>query len=215
MPYVAGPFVGPHLYLQWSGELPGLEQWSCGLRMSPVGTGPWPLTDAASLITGATTAIKAFHARVGSQISNYCQLSSVKLNPIDVDGHYALGSTNEQVFTAVGGVGTANRYPNQIALVASLRTGVSRGPAHGGRFYLPMPSMALGTDGLISTTDRNSVKTSLATLLTDLNALSTAYKVAVHSRKLGAPAQRLVTLIDVGRVFDTQRRRRRSLGEAY
>lgn len=215
MSYTAGPFVGPHLYLQWSGELPGNEQWSCGVRMSPVATGPWPLTDAAGLLAAAKTAISAFHVRTASQISNYCMLSSVKLNPIDTSGHYALGTTNEAVFAAVGGGGAAMRYPNQVALVATLRTGVSRGPAHAGRFYLPMPSMAVDTSGLISTTDRDAVKGSLATLLTDLNALSASYKVAVHSRKLGAPAQRLVTSIDVGRVLDTQRRRRRSLVESY
>jgi len=37
----------------------------------------------------------------------------------------------------------------------------------------------------------------------------------VMSRKAGAPTTRIVTGVDVGRVLDTQRRRRRSLPESY
>lgn len=215
MPYTPGPFVAPHLYLQWGGSLPGNETWSNGVRLSQVNTGPWPLTDSADMLAAAVTAIKAFHGRANSKISNYCQLQYVKLNPIATSGLYAQSTTNEAVFADWGGIGTETRYPNQIALVATLRTAVSRGPASKGRFYIPMPSMFVGTDGLITDSDADGVAASATQLLTDLNAIRTNYAVAVHSRKLGAPAQRPVTSIVVGKVLDTQRRRRRSLIEGY
>lgn len=215
MSYTAGPFGSNHLYLQWGGKLPGNEQWSCGVRLARIGSGPWAGTDAAGMLAGAFAAISAFHTRATSQISNYCYLTHVKLNEIGTDGLYTQPGTNEATVADTGGVGATMRYPNQIALVATLRTGFSRGPAHAGRFYIPMPSMAVATDGTISTTDRDNVEASLATLRTNLNALSANYTLGVLSRKAGAPAQRAVTEIQVGRVLDTQRRRRRSLNEAF
>lgn len=215
MTYTAGPFVAPHLYLQWGGSLPGAEQWSCGMRMTEVSSGPWPDTDAAAMLAAASTAIQAFHVRSASKISVYAMLNFIKLNPIDVSGHYVLPTTNEAIITPTGGGSSTNLYPNQVALVATLRTAVTRGPAHAGRIYLPMPTAATLPDGEISAADRDTIKGSLTTLLTDLNAIRANYKVAVYSRKLGAPAQRLVTNFDVGRVLDTQRRRRKSLRENY
>jgi hypothetical protein len=215
MTYVPGPFVAPHLYLQWGGTLPGNETWSCGLRLSEINTGPWPDTDAAAMLPAVATAIEAFHARPASMISAFCNLTFVKLNPINVSGHYDLPTTNELVIAPESGGSSTNLYPNQVALVASLVTAVTRGPAHAGRIYLPMPTAALGTDGEISSGDRDTIKGSLNTLLTQLNAVRSTYAVAVHSRKAGAPAQRIVTGWKVGRVLDTQRRRRKSLVENY
>jgi len=215
MTYVPGPFVAPHLYLQWGGTLPGNEQWSCGLRMSQINTGPWPDTDAAAMLPAAATAIEAFHSRPASKINVYCMLTYIKLNPINVSGHYDLPTTNELAITPESGGSSTNLYPNQVALAASLVTAVTRGPAHAGRIYLPMPTAAVLPDGEITAADRDTIKGSLTTLLTDLNALRTNYAVAVHSRKSGAPAQRVVTGWRVGRVLDTQRRRRKSLAENY
>jgi len=213
MPYTAGPFSSQHLYLQWGGKLPGNEQWSCGLRMLRTGGGAWPPEGVASVLTPVKTAIQAFHVRVGSMISARALLSFVKLNMVDEDGTYTLDTTNQAVIADVAGGGTDYGHPNQVTIAVSTETGFSRGPAHRGRFYLPLPGMAVEADGLISVADATAIKTSSATLLTALNAASTLYKVGVMSRKSGAPAERPVTGFSVGRVLDTQRRRRRSLLE--
>lgn len=213
MPYAPGPYIGQHLYLQWGGKLPGNEQWSCGLRMSTRNSGPWVPEDAATMITAAKTAIQAFHVRVGTMISPKALLSFVKLNMIEPDGTYSLDTTNQQVLADIPGTGTDFGMPNQIALAVSTETGFSRGPAHRGRFFLPIPGIQVNTDGLINAVDATAVKTSCGTLLTALNAINTKYGVAVHSRKLGSPTQRMITGFTVGRVLDTQRRRRRSLLE--
>lgn len=214
MPYSVGPFIAPHLYLQWGGKLPGNEQWSCGVRMAQRNTGPWPGTDAAGMIAAVKTAVQAFHVRGASLISNEAKLSFVKLNPIDVDGHYSLQTTNEVIVADVPGGYPGGNPPNQNALVATLETGFSRGPAHQGRFYIPLPMGATQADGLITVSDATAVKGSVTTLIADLNAVSVKYGVAVFSRKSGAPALRMVTGCTVGRAIDTQRRRRKSLNEA-
>lgn len=215
MPYIAGPFISPHLYLQWGGKLPGAEQWSCGLRLSPVATGPWPPEDAAGLIGAMATAVSTFHTSANTQIHSACKLSYVKLNMIDADGTYSLDTTNQVVLADVAGASNTSQPANQIALAITAETGFSRGPAHRGRFYLPMPGIGIAADGMVAAATITAIKGTATTFLTNLNAVSPKYKVAVHSRKAGSPAQRLVTSFSIGRVLDTQRRRRRSLVENY
>lgn len=213
MPYTAGPFDSTHLYLQWGGTLPGNEQWSCGLRMyGPAGTA---VADAVSLLDDVTTSVQAFHTRAETGIHATAKLSFVKLNAIGTDGHYTQQTTNEQVVADVGGGGgPAFAPPNQICLVVSLLTGFSRGPAHRGRFYLPLPIWEVDANGVISAGQAAGCSDSADTLITGLNA-NANWKVGVFSRKLGSAGHRAVTGTQVGRVYDTQRRRRRSLVEDY
>lgn len=210
-----GPFIAPHLYVQWGGTLPGNDIWSCGLRMSPINSGT--VDSAASMLDGVSAAISAFHAgTTGMQIDSRAILNHVKVNAIGTDGKYMLPTTNEKVLANVpGGISTSTGFPNQIALAITLATAVSRGPAHKGRFYVPLPAYTVGSDGRIGKTYSDNAKAAANTLITALNAVNANMKVAVYSRKIGAPAQRLVTGALVGRVLDTQRRRRNALVEDY
>lgn len=214
MAYVAGNFDSMHLYLQWAGNLPGGEHFSCGLRMRNKGTGT--AADAAAMLAPAAVATSAYHAGPDTYISPNALLTSVKLNAIGVDGHYALTSaTNEQPMANVPGAGSATP-PNQICQVVTLTTGFSRGPAHKGRFYLPLPGNSLvPTDGRISASSTAQISTATDTFVAALNAINAQWEVAVFSRKAGAAGNRRVTGNLVGRVLDTQRRRRRSMAEDY
>jgi len=216
MPYTPGPFDSAHLYLQWGGKLPGNEQWSNGLRMAPVGASA--SNDPVGMLSAITSAVQAFHTAANANIHTACKLSFVKLNYIAPSGHYAENVTYQQIVADVAGAGPGSSGmtpPNQIALAISLTTDVTRGPAHRGRFYLPMPATPVQTDGLILATTRDNIKTQSLTFINALNAVNTNYKVAVFSRKLGSPMHRTVLGVQVGRVLDTQRRRRRSLVENY
>lgn len=214
MAYTAGPFDSTHLYLQWGGKLPGAESWSCGVRLAgPAGTAE---ADAVSMLPAVTAAVSAFHSSINAQISVNCKLSEVKLNAIGTNGRYVGAGTNQQVVADLSGGGTSSpAFPNQIAMAVSLTTGFSRGPAHRGRFYVPMITYPIGSDGRISTTDANAMKTQLTALIAAINAANAGWKVNVFSRKAGAAAHRPVTGNQVGMVLDTQRRRRRSLLETY
>lgn len=209
-----GNFDSAHHYVQWGGTLPGGEEWSCGLRMTPVGAGT-AVNDPA-LLTGVAAAVEAFHTSAGTQIGPGAKLTFTKMNAVGVDGHYISLLTAEHAHATVAGGGSgSNTPPNQVALVVTLETGYSRGPAHRGRFYLPLPMITPGSDGRIATGSRDPVVTAATTFLTALNAVSATAKVGVYSRKDGAPAHRIVTAMSVGRVLDTQRRRRNKLVEAY
>lgn len=215
MAYTPGNYSESHIYVQWGGKLPGGEQWSCGIRMRNTNQAG-VLTAAASGLAGYAAAIQTYHTSSTAQIAGSATLSFVKSNAINIDGTYLSGVTNEQVVADVAGGGASVApHPNQVALAVSLVTGFSRGPAHRGRFFMPLPVFMPAADGLISTSDRNYAKGAAETLRTSLNAVTSGWNVAVMSRKSGAPAARNCTGIEVGRVLDTQRRRRRSLKEMY
>jgi hypothetical protein len=213
--YQVGPFDTAHLYVQWGGKLPGGEQWSCGFRM-------WRAdgsddADAVTNLTRVGAAISAFHSRATTGISNRALLSFVKCNAITVTGHYVGSGTNQTVFPDIAGGANTNSGvvpPNQIALAVSLTTGFSRGAAHRGRFFLPLPMSDTGYDGLATVNFTDAVKTSCDQLLTAVNA-GGGEQMVIMSRKAGAPGHRFVTGFQVGRVLDTQRRRRGSLAENY
>lgn len=214
MPYVAGPFLNAHLYVQFGGKLPGAEEWSCGFRLSNVGAAQDAAVAAPTIQAAIAPIISTFHA--ASLASQRALLSFVKVNAIGTDGRYVLQTTNEAVLADIPGGGNPSTTPaNQIAVAVSLTTGFSRGPAHRGRFYLPLPAVTVDADGRISAVMAGIYDTAATALLADVNAISASWKMAVFSRKLGSPAVRNVTGIEVGRVLDTQRRRRRSLVEAY
>lgn len=227
MVYEPGPFERDHGYVQWGGSLPGGEQWSCGLRVActeGISTGPGAADgwDMAELLDHYTETIKAMHINPNAKINNRAKLDHVKFNRIGVDGHYLESVTYEEVFAPLSGgdAGQAVYHPNQVALVVSLTTDVNRGPAHRGRFYLPLPNCIPADDGLITVNDANTINGCMAAFLqfmADTPGIDTASDpgVVVMSRKLGSPATRRVTGCHVGRVMDTQRRRRRSLNEAY
>lgn len=213
MSYTAGPFLARHLYLQWGGKLPSGEQWSCGVRMIR-GTGVE--RDPFSMLTAATNAVKAMHQDANLQIGAGAKLSSVKLNVILPSGHYEGDGSNVAILADLPGGGPATqKYPNQIALCVSLLTGFSRGSAHRGRFYLPLPCYTLDSAGLISAGSVDVAKPVIATFVGALNAIHESWVVGVCSRKAGAPAERAVLDWKIGRVYDTQRRRRKSMLEAY
>lgn len=214
MPYTPGDFDSVHLYLQWGGKLPGNEQWSCGLRLAgPAGTA---VADAITLIDDYKGAVQAYHTDNSTGIGTAAKLSFVKLNAIGVDGNYISEATNEIVLADIaGGGGAAAPYPNQVAMVVSLTTGFSRGPAHRGRYYLPLPVFALDGSGTIAAANAAVLSGTTDTFIGALNAATPGWKVNVFSRKSGAATHRPVTGNEIGRVYDTQRRRRRSLVEDY
>lgn len=214
MPTPPGPFDTPHYYLQWGGKLPGNEQWSCGLRITPVTGDDVAVTPA--MFTACSNAVQTLHVTGGSSISALAKLSFVKLNPIGLDGRYIFDETEEEILPDLPGSGAGGAlYPNQVALVVSLTTGFSRGPAHRGRFYLPLPSMPVDSSGMITAATAGTVGDTVTAFIAALNSSAPNVEVSVMSRKDGAPGHRRVTGNEVGRVLDTQRRRRRSLVENY
>jgi len=234
--YAPGPFDRKHHLLVWGGTLPGDETWCCSLRLAGTSGISEETTRIANdlwvdsksdedrqswLDDDIAPAVLTYHTAAGTGLHPNAKLTYCKLNPIGIDGHYLSETTIEHVFPPAPGGGPANNTPNQVALVVSLTTGFTRGPAHRGRFFLPMPSMNMGgvdgcfSDGAID----NCVLTTKTFLeeIADVPGLDTvgSAEPAVMSRKLGSPKTRKVTGVAIGRVPDTQRRRRRNIPEDY
>lgn len=225
MTYSPGNFDRKHGYLQWGGSLPGGEEWSCGLRFAEtegidLGLGGAADWDYEALLDRFVPIVSDFHHDALMGVSSRANLEFLKFNRINVDGHYAEELTHQRVFGGVGGGLSSGHPTNQVALAVTLTTAVTRGPAHSGRFYMPMPCFTPATDGLISEATAVSAAGRVKTFveaLSDWPGIDIASDggVCIMSRKAGSPMTRRVNGAKVGRVLDTQRRRRRSLRENY
>jgi len=216
-----------HVLLTWGGTLPGSETWTNSLRCAPMPIVPGAVFiddgDLEGLEASYVPAVKDFHARLGTKIANVCQLTWVKLAAIGTDGKYKPGaiSVRESVFAPIAGAiaGGGNGVPNQLSLAVTTVTALPRGHAHAGRFYLPMPSIPIGSDALISTSDADAVRQSVKTFLeavADVPGVDTDISpTPVVMSKIGSGATNKIIGCKIGRVLDTQRRRRRSLPENY
>lgn len=216
-----------HVLAQWGGTLPGGEIWSNSLRLCSSSTGAAADVpthgEMVSWCEGpAKDALAAFHTNGTAYIANNARLVYLKMNVVDMSGHYTDQNTVEYEWTSppYGGSSSSAIPPLQICQVVSLTTEFSRGYAHRGRFYLPLPtSLPDPATGLISAAAAMSVATAAATFVEDLADepgldLPTGLRVCVMSRH-GTGATNLVTGVEVGRVLDTQRRRRNALVEEY
>lgn len=206
-----------HTLLTWKGVFGSaaspLEEWQVSLK-----TG-WG-TEDASLANG-TTAANALKGLFQTHLMTLMP-PSVILRVCDIR---AIGADGKQLRNASGGfegvglsdtapfagTGTASPLlPPQCAVVVSLQS--ERAGATGkGRFFLPAPAGAMGTDYRLTALAQENLATGVKNFL---NALNPTYgQVRVYSTK-GTPGSRVVS-IRVGRAIDTQRRRRGDLLESY
>jgi hypothetical protein len=221
------PFDRRHVVIQWGGSLTGGEEFSNRLRLGSPETGnsaSVPTHD--EMVEWLQTEIKdevaAFHSSAASKISSTVKLLYVKANVVDVQGHYVEQNTLEYVYpTPVAGGSTGTFHPNQITLAISLTTQYQRGLGHRGRWYMPCPAIDVDrSDGMISAADATSVAGSAKSFLealADTPGPDLAYnlKVLVMSSAGLTGASNVVTGVQVGRVLDTQQRRRRDLAENW
>lgn len=139
----------------------------------------------------------------------FTQLQTRTVNP--VSGQVI--STSSQSVTRAG-TGSGNPLPAEVAVVASLRT-LLAGASFRGRLYLPAMRTGIVTStGLIDATTVTAVATAVAAGFAAL-AADTTYggtSGVVYSRKTGA--QTPIESVDVGNVWDAQRRRRNSIAES-
>lgn len=109
----------------------------------------------------------------------------------------------------LAGTSEAEQMPPQVALVVSLRTILATRRGRG-RFYLPAMATNATADGRVAAAAQTAI----------LNGASRALDALVAAGappivwSVGLPTPPTVTRVEVGDVFDTQRRRRDQLTEA-
>lgn len=215
-----------HWLLAWGGTLHGTEIWSNSLRMVPNTGAAVSSEDAEAFLADFQTDVTTFFGT--GVFHNQCKVEWAKFNKIGSDGRYASDSeSNTRVFAAaVPGTGTGG-FPPQISCAVTLLTDADRGLASKGRFFLA--GLASDTNafdlpsGRLSTGRRDLIKTSVTAFLDNVNNMpgldSSMGGFDVHIVSQGNAFRngvaRKVTGIKVGRVLDTQRRRRNNLVEDY
>lgn len=204
-------YVHPFLRLVVSGSLYTAETFSWGLSFIEQTTTP----DAPDEVPPALlTALQTFWQGT-SRISQYAQVTSVKLNLIGTDGRYANQETVEYEPTPPYKGSSSIAVAPQLSLVVSLGTAFRRGRAHAGRFYLPLPGEGPETDGRLHPNFASTTCAAAKAMLDAFNvALGPDWHLGVVS-DLGAGSAHTVTTVRVGRVLDTLRSRRSSLAEDY
>lgn len=137
----------------------------------------------------------------------------VKWAPQDTAGEYGPDGEAVEYFLPTPVTGSAsNGYP-QIACVLSLRTARARGYASNGRMYIPSARAPAPADGLITQAQAESIRDSGAAFIANVETSGVGVPAVMST--VGAGRTEAITAVRVGRVMDTQRRRRNQLPELY
>ena len=191
--------------VRFAGALPGGEVWSSGVHLGGAG-------DVNDVISVASDMSDALWGATGADAVRAYYPSSVTLTSIVVyELSTSTGKATARAEATASHVGSAVGVPlpQEVAVCCTLRS-VQPGPSGRGRMYLPSPVTDSVTAGArLDSTTRDGFA----------NAVADALGVAVaasHPPILFSPgnADREIVSVDVGDVFDAQRRRRDKLVEA-
>lgn len=217
-----------HLHkLVIGGALAGSESWS--VSMHYLKANPGKIDISAPVIS----AVKAWFQDVNIQMNALARLEFIKWNELDplprinppdpktglprpaspAYTRYLSANAPNEIFLIPGTIpaGTMITGAPQLTCAVSLITNQARGLAHKGRIYPPV-ACTIGADGR-STFNPEANLAAVKTMLTALNTLG-AGNVVVYSGVRGTQVN-IVNGLKIGKVIDTQRRRRKNLLEEY
>lgn len=197
----------------------GQEIWSTGFFMGFEGQDAPAITDTG--VSDISNAWETFFKKTDSEISNKYQYTMCKVQMLATDGK-AVPDTARYYspVAAVNGGSPSQAMPPQIALVATLANSLPRGLATKGRMFLPGVNALVDATGHINSLTCGAIATNLqsffGTIMNDADTPGRAVLASTgNSLQLRPGEIRHVTQVRVGNVYDTQRRRRNALMEAY
>lgn len=206
----------------------GAEEWSTGFWMGSETADAGDPQGAAEQIAG--------YWRVFFELAAHGVSSGYITTQVKVAQHIAETEATDlqsvdfyTVSPLMDGGGTSGALPAQISLAMTLTSELQRGTGSKGRMYLPGINLAVqGTTGKLLSSVTDTLRTGLKTMFDGINAdADIPDRVILVSRgnKLVTvpggdityinPVNKNVTGLRVGDVYDTQRRRRNGLTEAY
>ena len=210
----------PHTLASFRGVLgatvaSAVEGWSFGIRFgaedSAVGGGPVPTQNLADSFLATASAL-IVDAAMRFQSTTWLQ--ECRLYSIGADGR-ATAEVTIADQAGVKGIFGSGHLPWQNSMVVTLQAdGLGKGKY--GRIYLPPQAQEITADGGVNSTIIASQTLRLGTFfsaLADDANMPVQYLPVVVGRTGVSGTLRTVRHIKVGRVMDTQRRRRRSLDE--
>jgi hypothetical protein len=188
------------------GNLPSGETWTTGVHASGTGSLSAFLTAAGNFVDtlwngdggSATGLITDVPAGVGA----------TSLVVYQLDDSTGKATARAEASLTLAGSDTGSPLPQEVAVVASLRT-ATPGPSGRGRMYLPPLGVnKCTTVGRVDAAAQANLAASVAAALGELN--SGGFDPILFTPNT---ADRVITSVDVGDVFDAQRRRRDKLVE--
>jgi hypothetical protein len=209
------------------GTLAPTEQFQHGLALGVPGNDPTlNEVDAPAYAQTVATAWKAQFAGMADVFTPnvvYTEVGAVQMEQDDPTGSDGSGGNRRQSYPTgwwqwatadrPKGITNSASLPYEVATAVTLRT-TTRGPRGRGRFYLPPPAidvMDTGAGGLLKAVYVTEIGTQIGHFITAVEA-ATGHQVLVVSGR--AKQLHQVSSIEVGRVPDSQRRRRKKLDEA-
>lgn len=218
-----GPYSENFALLRFGGTAwSGIEQWSCGLKLKHLGgDAAGPMHDEVkATIDEVTTACQAYVGRNNSKFSWEAILNWVTLNVINKDTGKYYHPNDPTITEGLTTAGMGGSGVPQLALAVTMRGDFTRGTAAFGRWFIPAAYMSVAADGNVGSTNAQQAADSAGTFLTDLANIDSglgpdAWAPWLYGAGASGARDSSIAQLDVGRVYDTQRRRRNSLEENY
>lgn len=200
----------------------GAEEWATGFWLGS--TDAAALTPSQASVDAIAAAWATFFSHTDAGISATYRTVQVKQSLVlGATGNVEEGNTYFHRYTTqpVGGKAGLATYPAQVTLVASLHGNPSIGLGGKGRMYLPGVNHGIDALGGLTSADRLKVANVLKAFFDTINASGTVGGSVINASQgrvgvpFAAPLNRVVSAVQIGSMYDTQRRRRNGLNEVY
>lgn len=198
----------------------GAEEWSTGFFCGAANADA--IEPNADMATVVLNEWEPFFESTANTIGYLWKTEGVRIARLNTDGTTEVGTpVYGRYATPIQGNSGANGFPAQIAVVATLLAEGVSGLSRRGRMFIPGVSIGIQSDGHIGTGGPANIASSLATFFSNVNSSLDGPGLVVNASKgrqaplIGPGVTSYVTAVQVGNVYDTQRRRRNQLAESY
>lgn len=215
-------YAQPFLSVEMSGNLAlGQEIWSCGFHIAN-NTTDYTTTQLAALATEAWAylvrdAIVDFITNDSAIVPADVKLTEVKISVRDTTG----ATFGDPVIVTASAQGDhVGGYAPQNALVVTLQSLKPRAPGRYNRFYVPISASGLGDGPFLNGSQQESYANVVVAMIEEINSVTqTAFDDEDFAVSVVSPAQTgfqlPVAAVKIGKIIDTQQRRRNALTESY
>lgn len=192
-------------YVRFQGALATGEQWNTGCHLDGILTMDEVISAAGDAATAWWTG-SGPTAGWGTAVPDATTLDAIVAYQLDPVSHKA--TARREAVGPGAGTGLGNPLPQEVAVAVTLRAD-NPGPAGRGRMFLPAPTVAAVTaTGRLTDILAGQAAQNIADMIFSFQG--NALTVVLSSK---GRADRTVTAVDAGNVFDAQRRRRDKLVE--
>lgn len=200
----------------------GAEEWATGFWLGS--TDAAALTPSQASVDAIAAAWATYFSHIDAGISSTYRTVQIKQSLVlGATGAVEEGNTYFHRYTTqpVGGKAGIATFPAQVTLVASLHANPSIGLGGKGRMYLPGVNHSIDSLGGLTSTDRLKVANVLKAFFDTINASSTVGGSVINASQgrvgvpFSPPVNKVVSALQIGSIYDTQRRRRNGLNEVY